>query len=68
METSCVPLLFDHVLSSYDAEFIQKLIKDKQIPEAIASNLTFGDIDDVLTINNPNCAIRIPLIYMKNLR
>jgi hypothetical protein len=58
----------DNFLSSYDAEFIQKHTKDKQIPEAIASNLTFGDMDYVLTINNPNCAIRIPLIYMKNLR
>ena len=68
METSCVPILVDHVLSSYDAEFIQKPIKDKQIPEAIAFNLTFGDIDDVPTINNPNCANRIPLIHLKNLR
>jgi hypothetical protein len=51
-----------HNPRSYEAEFIQKLIKDKQITESNAFNLTFMYIDDVLSINNPNFANWIPLI------
>jgi hypothetical protein len=41
----------------YEAEFMHKLIK--------AFILTFGHIDDVLWLNNPNFADMIPLIYPK---
>jgi len=64
MATNCSPLLFNLFLYSY--EFIQNLIKDKTNTEAEAFNLTFRNID-VLSINKPNIANWIPLIYHKEL-
>ena len=65
MGANCSLLLVYLFLYSYEAEFIQKLIKDKQITESNAFNLTFMYIDDVLSINNPNFANWIPLMYPK---
>jgi hypothetical protein len=53
---NCSLLLVYLFLYSYEAEFIQKLIKDKQITEVKAFNLTFMYIDDVLSITNPKFA------------
>ena len=63
MGTNCSPFLVYLFLYSNEAEFIQKLFKDKQIIEAKAFNLTFMYIVDVLSINNPNFANCIPLMY-----
>jgi hypothetical protein len=52
MGTNCVPLLADLFLYSYEAEFIQKLLHEKNKPLAVAFNSTFRYIDDVLSINN----------------
>ena len=63
MGTNCAPLLADLFLYSYESEFIQQLIKDKKVKEARSFNLTYRYIDDVLSINNPEFANWIPLIY-----
>ena len=63
MGTNCAPLLADLFLYSYESEFLQKLVKDKKIYEAIAFNFTYRYIDDVLSINNIRFAEFLPLIY-----
>ena len=63
MGTNCAPLLADLFLYSYEAEFLQKLVKDKKIHEARAFNFTYRYIDDDLSINNSRFAEFIPLIY-----
>ena len=40
MGTNCAPLLADLFLYSYESEFLQKLVKDKKIHEAIAFYLS----------------------------
>jgi len=47
MGSNCAPLLADIFLYSYEAEFIQKLIKDKIITEAKAFHIfkKFATID-----------------------
>jgi len=45
MGTNCAPIIADLFLCLYEAEFIQILIKDKQITEAKTFNLTFRYID-----------------------
>jgi hypothetical protein len=52
MGTNCAPLLADLFLYSYEAEFIQKPLHEKNKPLALAFNSTFRYIDDVLSINN----------------
>jgi hypothetical protein len=52
MGTNCAPLLADLFLYSYEAEFIQELLHEKNKPLAVAFNPTFRYIDDVLSINN----------------
>ena len=49
--------------STYESEFLQKLVKDKKIHEARAFNFTFRYIDDVLSINNSRFTAFLPLIY-----
>ena len=63
MGTNCAPLLADLFLYSYESEFLQKLVKDKNIHEARAFNFTYRYIDDVLSINNSRFAEFLPLIY-----
>jgi hypothetical protein len=63
MGTNCAPLLADLFLYSYESEFLQKLVKDKQIHEARAFNFTYRYIDDVLFINNYRFAEFLPLIH-----
>ena len=52
MGTNCAPLLADLFLYSYEAEFIQKLLTNKQKKLAASFNFTFRYIDDVLSMNN----------------
>jgi hypothetical protein len=48
MCTYFAPLLVD----LFEAEFIQKLLHDKNKPLAVALNSTYRYIDDVLSINS----------------
>jgi hypothetical protein len=68
MGTNCVPLLSDLFLYSYEAEFIQKLPhKKKKKSLAVAFNLTFRYIDDVLSINNNHFHAYVDSIYPNEL-
>jgi hypothetical protein len=48
MGTNCAPLFADLFLYSYEADFIQKLLYEKNKPLAVAFNSTFRYIDDIL--------------------
>jgi hypothetical protein len=63
MGMNCAPLLTDLFLYSYEAEFIQKLQQEKKKSLAVAFNLTFRYIDDVLSINNDQFRSYVDLIY-----
>ena len=52
MGTSCVPLLADLFLYSYEADFIQGLLKKNEKKLSQSFNFTFRYIDDVLSLNN----------------
>jgi hypothetical protein len=52
MGTNYAPLLTDLFLYSYEAEFIQKPLHEKNEPLAVTFNSTFRFIDDILSINN----------------
>ena len=53
MGTNCAPLLADLFLYSYEAEFIQTLIKSGKRHLAKSFCFTYRYIGDVLSINNP---------------
>ena len=65
--TNCTPLLADLFLYSYEAEFIQKLLSQKKKKLAVAFNLTFRYIDDVLSINNDSFHTYVNAIYPNEL-
>ena len=68
MGTNCAPLLADLFLHSYEAEFIQSLLKDKKKKHlAKFFNFTFRYIDDVLSLNNPHFSEYLHLIYPSQL-
>ena len=67
MGTNCAPLLADLFLYSYEAEFVQKLLRDKNKKLAVSFNLTYRYIDDVLSINNHNFHNYVHLIYPNEL-
>ena len=50
--TNCAPLLADLLLYSYEADFIQGLLKKNEKKLARSFNFTFRYIDDVLSLNN----------------
>jgi hypothetical protein len=52
MGTNCAPLLADLFLNSYEANFIQGLLKKNEKKLARSFNFTFRYIDDVLSLNN----------------
>ena len=62
MGTNCAPLLADLFLYSYEAEFIQTLIKSGK-RHAKSFCFTYRYIDDVLSINNPKFGNYIDDIY-----
>ena len=64
MGTNCAPLLADLFLYSYEAEFIQTLIKSGKRHIAKSFCFTYRYIDDVLSINNPNFGNYIDDIYI----
>jgi hypothetical protein len=63
MGMNCAPLLADLFLCSYEVEFIQKLREEKKKSLAVAFNLTFRHIDNVLPINNDQLHSYVDLIY-----
>ena len=63
MGTNCAPLLADLFLYSYEAEFIQTLIKSGKRHLAKSFSFTYRYIDDVLSINNPKFGNYIDDIY-----
>jgi hypothetical protein len=63
MGTNCAPLLADLFLYSYEAEFVQKLLRDNNKKLALSFNHTFRYIDDVLSINKHNFHNYVHLIY-----
>ena len=64
MGTNCAPLLADLFLYSYEAEFIQTLIKSGKRHLAKSFCFTYRYIDDVLSINNPKFGDYINIIYL----
>ena len=69
MGTNCAPLLANLFLNSYEAEFLQKLLRDNNKKLAVSFNHTFRYmyIDDVLSINNHNFLNYAHLIYPDDL-
>ena len=63
MGKNCAPLLADLFLYSYEAEFIQTLIKSGKRHLSKSFCFTYRYIDDVLSINNPKFGNYIDDIY-----
>jgi len=54
MGTNCEPLLADLFVHSYQAEFVQELLRKGETKLAQSFNFTFRYIDEVLYLNNKN--------------
>ena len=67
MGTNCAPLLADLFLYSYEAEFIESLLKSGKKTEAKSFNFTFRYIDDLLSVNNPKVGNYLCVIYPSEL-
>ena len=67
MGTNCAPLLADLFLYSYEAEFIQGLLKKNDKKLAQSFNFTFRYIDDVLSLNNSKFGDYVDRIYPNEL-
>jgi len=63
MGTNCVPLLADLFLHSYEADFLQELLRKGEKKLAQSFNYTFRYIDDVLSLNNKKFSNFLHLIY-----
>jgi hypothetical protein len=63
MGTSCAPFLADVFRYSYEAGFIQGLLKKNEKKPARSSNFTFRYIDDVLSVNNSRFSDFVNRIY-----
>ena len=63
MGTNCAPLLADFFLYSYEAHFIQGLLKKNEKKLARCFNFTFRYIDDVLSLNNSRFGDFVDRIY-----
>ena len=50
--TNCAPLLADLFLHAYEADFLQRLLKNKDFFLAQTFNSSFCYIDDVLSLDN----------------
>ena len=63
MGTNCAPLLADLFLYSYEADFIQGLLKENEKKLSRSFNFTFRYIDDVLSLNNSRFGDFVDRIY-----
>jgi hypothetical protein len=63
MGTNCAPLPDNLFLYSYEADFIQRLLKKNEKKLARSFNFTFRYIDDVLSLNNSRFGDCIDRIY-----
>ena len=63
MSINCAYSLADLFLYSYEAEFIQNLVKQKKISVPKTFNFAFRYIDDVLSLNNSKFRDYLPMIY-----
>ena len=63
MGTNCAPLLADLFLYSYEADFIQELLRKNEKKLARSFNFTFRYIDDVFSLNNFKSADYVDRIY-----
>ena len=63
MGAYCAPLLAGLFLHSYEADFIQELLKKNEKKLARFFNLTFRYIDDVLSLNNSKFGDFVDRIY-----
>lgn len=64
---SGTPLLAEFFLHSYEADFIQTLVREKIKTLAVAYYSPFSYIDEVLSINNSNLHINVYSIYTSEL-
>ena len=67
MGTNCAPLLADLFLYSYEAEFIQGLLKSGKKTLAQSFNFTYRYIDDVLSLSNSKFSDYLDFIYPSEL-
>jgi len=67
MGTDCVPLLADLFLHSYEAEFVQELLRKGEKTLAQSFSYTFRYIGDVLSLNNKSFSNFLHLIYLVEL-
>ena len=65
--TNCAPLLADLFLYSYEAEFVQSLLKAGKKNLAKQFNFTYRYIDDLLSLNNTKFAEYLEFIYPREL-
>ena len=63
MGTNCAPLLANLFLYSYEADFIQGLLKKNEKKLARSFNFTFRYIDDVFSLNNSRFGDFVDRIY-----
>jgi hypothetical protein len=63
MGTNCAPFPADLFLYSYEADFIQGLLKKKEKKLARSFNFMFRYIDDVLSLNNSRFGDFVDRIY-----
>ena len=63
MGTNCVHLLADLFLYSYEADFIQGILKKNGKKLARSLNFTFRYIDDILSLNNSMFGDFVDRIY-----
>ena len=67
MGTNCAPLLADLFLFSYEADFVEELIRTDNKQLAKCFNFTFRFIDDVLSLNNKVFIDHVDRIYPSEL-
>ena len=68
MGTNCAPLLADLFLYSYEAEFVQSLLKAGKKHFAQQFNFTYSYIDNVLSLKNTKFAEYLEFIYPRELK
>ena len=67
MDANCAPLLADSFLCSYEAEFVQNLLKAGKTHLAQQFNFIYRYIDDVLSPKNTKFAQYLEFIYPREL-